>query len=168
MKVVNIKEKKMRRKDREITDLKEIEEIIDKAKVLKLGLTDGDYPYIVPLHFGYSYCDACNGFFFYMHSAKDGKKLDLIRKNPNCFVELDTDMKIIEGDIACEYGSEYASFMGRGKAEIVDDTIEKQIALSSLMLNQTGKAFDINEKMAESVDVIKVEVTDFSAKRCRG
>ena len=43
----------IKRKDREITDKKEIQEIIKKAKILHLGLIDDNYPYIVPLHYGF-------------------------------------------------------------------------------------------------------------------
>ena len=43
----------MRRKDREVTNISDILKIVDTAKVLRLGLFDGDYPYIVPLHCGY-------------------------------------------------------------------------------------------------------------------
>lgn len=47
----------MRRRDREVTDIDEILRIVDKAKILHLGLFDTDYPYIVPLHYGYEYRD---------------------------------------------------------------------------------------------------------------
>jgi len=42
----------MRRKDREITDFNEIVQLISSMKVLRLGLIDDDFPYIVPLNFG--------------------------------------------------------------------------------------------------------------------
>ena len=45
----------MRRKDREITDIQQILNIIDKCNILRLGLFDKDYPYVVPLHYGYEY-----------------------------------------------------------------------------------------------------------------
>ena len=71
----------MRRKDREVTNIIEILQIIEKAKVLHLALFDADYPYIVPLHYGYEYKEGI--LIFYMHCAKEGHKLDLIRSNPN-------------------------------------------------------------------------------------
>ena len=75
----------MRRKDREVTNIIEILQIIEKEKVLHLALFDADYPYIVPLHYGYEYTEGI--LIFYMHCAKEGHKLDLIRRNPNvCLV----------------------------------------------------------------------------------
>lgn len=57
----------MRRKDREVTDLREILRIINKAKILHLGLFDGDHPYVVPLHFGYEYATATLCFICTAH-----------------------------------------------------------------------------------------------------
>lgn len=154
----------MRRKDREITDLAEIEKIIRKARVLHLGLLDGDAPYVVPLHYGYIL--ETGKLTFYMHCAKEGHKLDLIRANPKAFVEIDTDETPISGgDDPCKYGASYASVMGGGRARIVEDTAEKMGALAILMRTQTGREFAINEQMAASVAVIRVDIDEFTAKR---
>ena len=42
----------MRRKDREITDIDKIETIIASTRYMHLGMFDGEFPYIVPLHYG--------------------------------------------------------------------------------------------------------------------
>ena len=63
----------MRRKDREVTNIIEILQIIEKAKVLHLALFDADYPYIVPLHYGYEYTEGI--LIFYMHCAKEGHEV---------------------------------------------------------------------------------------------
>ena len=153
----------MRRKDREITRIEDILSIVDRAKVLRLGLFDDNFPYIVPLHFGYEYAEG--KLIFYMHSAKEGHKLDLIRRNQNVCIELDCDTELISGgDIPCSYSSSFASLIGRGLAEIVDDEQEKVRGLYLLMKNQTGREFEITTQMASAVAVIKVMVCDFSAK----
>ncbi len=46
----------MRRKDKEIKDIGEIEFIINKSKVCRIALSDNDSPYIVPVCFGYNPC----------------------------------------------------------------------------------------------------------------
>ena len=153
----------MRRKDREITRIEDILSIVDRAKVLRLGLFDDNFPYIVPLHFGYEYAEG--KLIFYMHSAKEGHKLNLIRRNQNVCIELDCDTELISGgDIPCSYSSSFASLIGRGLAEIVDDEQDKVRGLYLLMKNQTGREFEITTQMASAVAVIKVVVCDFSAK----
>lgn len=153
----------MRRKDREITNINEIHNIIHKARILHLGMFDGEYPYIVPLHYGYSFNE--DKLIFYMHGAKSGKKYELININPSVFIEIETDIALVSrGDIACKYGSAYASIMARGKASIVEAVDEKIAGLNLLMQHQTGKTFNINNQMASSVNVIKVEAFDITAK----
>ena len=153
----------MRRKDREVTGTEEIRNIVDKAKILHLGLFDEGYPYIVPLHYGYEYADG--NLVFFMHCAGEGHKLDLIRANPNVCIELETDVELISGGEApCRYGSAFASVIGRGRAQIVADGQEKIKGLSLLMKNQTGREFEISAQMAAAVEIIKVAVSDFTAK----
>lgn len=153
----------MRRKDREITDLGEIEAILQKARYLHLGLVDGDAPYVVPMHYGYLLEDG--RLTFYMHCAKEGRKLDLIRANPKAFVQIDADEALISGgDDPCKYGATYRSFMGSGRARIIEDTAEKMGGLSLLMRTQTGREFAVNGQMAAKVAVIRVDIDAYSAK----
>lgn len=154
----------MRRADREVTDIGKIEEIIAKAKYMHLGMLDGDYPYIVPLHYGYQ---MDNGkLIFYAHCAKEGHKLDCLKENPNVFVQIDRGESLITADVPCAYGAAYECVMCRGKAVSIEDGTEKAQALSNLMRTQTGEEHPVNEKMAQAVAVIKIEVESYTAKAC--
>ena len=151
------------KREREVTDMGEILSILDKAKVLHLGLVDGDEPYVVPMNYGYI---MENGkMTVYLHGALQGRKLDIMRVNPKVFFEMDCDIVPFEGKTACNYGITYASVMGRGKAVIVEDTEEKIKGLKVLMKTQTGRDFDITDKMAGIVSVIRIDVSDFTAKK---
>lgn len=153
----------MRRKDRQITDREEILRIVDKAKVLHLGIAGSEYPYVVPLHFGYEYADG--SLVFYLHCAKEGRKLDLIRENPRVCVEMECSVELVSGgDLPCKYGSRFASVIGFGRAEIVSDEQEKRKGLALLMKNQTGRDFEFSGQMAATVEVIRIIVTEFTAK----
>ncbi len=43
----------MTMRERQVTDINEILEILDKSLYLHLGLVDGDEPYVVPMNYGY-------------------------------------------------------------------------------------------------------------------
>ncbi len=153
----------MLRKDREITDINDILKIIDEVKYLHLGLFGAEYPYIVPLNYGYEYVDG--KLIFYAHSARKGYKLDLIRENPKVCVELDSNFELISGgDVPCKYGGAFSSVIGFGTAELVTDVQEKVKGLSILMKHQTGRSFEILDKMAAAVEVIKIVVPEFTGK----
>ncbi|MDR0754350.1 MAG: pyridoxamine 5'-phosphate oxidase family protein, partial [Prevotellaceae bacterium] len=88
----------MRRKDKEITNIEDKINIIDQCKVCRLGLSENNKPYIIPLNYGYSFENNMLTLFF--HSAKEGKKIDIIIKNNSACFEIDCDNKLIEGEKA--------------------------------------------------------------------
>lgn len=156
----------MRRADREVKDIRDILKIVEKAKIVHLALFDGEFPYLVPLHYGYEFAE--DTLVFYMHGAGSGHKIDLIRENPNVCVELECDIELISGgENPCRYGAAYASVIGRGKAELLCDEQEKIHGLKLLMKNQTGREFAVDSKMASSVEVLRVTVSSYTAKARR-
>lgn len=152
----------MTRRERQVTDINEIIKILDNSKVLHLGLVDGDEPYVVPMNYGYTYEN--EKLTIWLHCARQGRKLDIIKVNPKVFFEMEYGITPFEGEVACKYGITYSSLMGRGVATIIEDVETKKFALSSLMKTQTGKDFEFDDRMAEVVGVVKIDVLEFTAK----
>ena len=152
----------MTKRERQITDPQQIRHILDTANVLHLGLCVNNEPYVVPMNYGYTMEDG--RLTLYLHSALQGKKLDMIRSNPNVFFEMDCDRIPFEGDKPCQYGLVYSSVMGRGTAHIVEDVEEKKGAMASLMKTQTRKDFEFNDRLVSIVAVIRIDVAEYTAK----
>ena len=152
----------MTKRELQIVDPEQIRGILDTAKVLRLGLALGDEPYIVPMNYGYIM--EGEKLTFYLHSARKGKKLDILRANPKVFVELDCDLKPFDGVKPCQYGLSYSSLMARGTARILEDPEEKMAAMTALMKTQTGKDFSFNEQLVSIVAVIRIDVAEYTAK----
>lgn len=152
----------MRRSDREVTDIQEIRALIDECKVIRLAMIDGDKPYVVPLNFGYTYENGA--FTFYCHSAKEGKKLDVIRKNASVAFEMDCQNALQHGETACTHSYYYASVLGEGKAEILEGD-EKCKGLSALMLHMAGRNDVFTAEMVDKVAVIAIRVDALTAKK---
>lgn len=153
----------MTRRERQVTDIKEICGILDRAKVVHIGLADGDEAYVVPMNYGYTM--EGETLTLYLHGANRGHKIDLMRKNPKVFFQMECDVQPFEGDVACRYGMAYSSLMGRGIAEIVENVSEKQEYMSQLMKTQTGRDFTFDEKLVSVVSVIRITATEYTAKR---
>ena len=152
----------MTRRERQITDETQIMDILDKGKVLHLGLAVDNEPYVVPMNYGYVKEDG--KLVIYLHSAVRGKKLDMIRTNPKVFFEIDCDLLPFESELPCQYGISYSSVMGKGTARIVEDVEEKMAAMTALMKTQTGKDFSFNERLVSIVAVIRIDVEEYTAK----
>ncbi len=156
--------KGMTRRELEVTDIKEIQSILDECKILHLGLADGDEPYVVPMNYGYTLED--RNLTIYLHAATKGYKLDVMEKNPKVFFQMNCDIIPFEGQKACQYGMAYKSIMGRGTAEFVEDVELKKEILSIFMKNQTGKDFVFDDRMVSIVSIVKINVSEYTAK-CR-
>ena len=102
----------------------------------------------------------------YFHSAKEGKKIDMIKNNSNACFGIDCDTKLVEGEKPCDYGYEFKSIIGFGKIVFLDTIDEKITGLNYLMKQQTGKdiKFDFEENKLRNVVVFKMLVDEFSGK----
>jgi len=149
----------MRRKEKEITDLKSIEEIITRSKVCCLGLSLNDIPYVVPLSFGYK------NKTIYFHSAKQGKKIEILKKNNIVCFEFDIDHELVEAEKGCNWGMKFRSVIGFGKAYFIENMEEKQKALDIIMQNYTDKAFEFPEKRLNNTLLGKIEIDQISGKK---
>jgi hypothetical protein len=164
----------MRRKDREILGDENIAKIIEQCTTCHVAMTDDanvGMPYVIPLSFGYSLAGGVLELYF--HCAHIGKKLDCIRKNPNVAFSMCIENRIeIHKDVYCKSGRFYASVVGQGKAEIVEDITEKCRGLSLLMERQaahspqsaTPHKFEFTPEQAATVTVFKITSTNFTGK----
>ena len=154
----------MRRSDREISDKTKIIKIIEKCDVCRLGLSDDNIPYVVPLNFGYQYSDG--KLTLYFHGASEGKKHEIIAKNPVACFEMDCSHRLVESENAWQYTMEYESVIGSGKISYCTEKPEKTEALRYLMKQYTcDKDFDFPGHVLDSVTVFKLEVSEFTGKR---
>ena len=149
----------MRRKDKKISDKSDIKAIIEKAKVCRLGMVNGNKPYIVPLCFGYR----DNAFYF--HGSLKGMKIDLIRENPNVCFEFDLLTETIESENACDWSMKYQSVIGFGKAGFIEGSDEKRKAISIIMGQYSELPFQFPENKLKATAVIKVEIESLTGKQ---
>ncbi|MFC1912391.1 pyridoxamine 5'-phosphate oxidase family protein [Chloroflexota bacterium] len=149
----------MRRKEREITSIDEIEKVIKSADVCRIGLTDGDEPYTVPVCFGYER----NAIYF--HGALEGRKVELIRKNNRVCFEVDADVEIVASEKPCKWTVKYRSVMGTGRAFILESDEAKVWALKLITGKYSGREYDFTKSQADSVSVVKVDIESITGKK---
>ena len=149
----------MRRREKEIIDKSEIESIIRKSMVCRLGLADNGTPYVVPLCFGYD-----NGALFF-HSAKEGRKIEILKQNNQVCLEFDIASEVQPGKAACAWGMKYRSVIGFGKASFIQEREERRKALDIIMGQYADGDFEYSEKSFEKALVIKVEISSMTGKK---
>lgn len=153
----------MRRKDREVTDFHEIIKIIDECEIVRLGLADGDYPYIVPVNFAYKVSG--EEVVLYIHGAMAGRKYEMLQKNPVCSFEMDVPM-----GMDCIYEKKdvtmrYKCVMGRARVDFLEGE-EKQAAIDDIIMarHEETKHFEYNKNVVPRTAVARLTVTELTAK----
>lgn len=157
----------MRRKDREVADIDKILEIVEGCPVVHLAMADGEKPYVVALNFGYE--RQGEDLVLYFHSACEGRKMDILKKNPEVYFQMECSGRLIEGtaDNPCAYGYSYDSVMGSGKVEFIEDEEGKTHGLNCLLhhAGKTDEDFCFPEAMLARTCVYRVRSVDFTGKR---
>ena len=149
----------MRRAEKEIKENQEIAEIMEKAIVCRISLVDGDCPYIVPVNF------AVHEHHLYFHSAMEGKKIAILRKNNKVCFEIDIDTEIIKSSEPCSWGMKYLSVIGFGQAFFIEEPNEKKKALDLLMEKYAGTgAFFITKKYLRRFLLLTSELKKYPAR----
>ncbi|MFA9379252.1 MAG: pyridoxamine 5'-phosphate oxidase family protein [Lachnotalea sp.] len=153
----------MRRKDRELLETKEIVDIINQCKTCHVAMVDEGEPYVIPLSFGYEVKDST--LILYLHSAKEGRKIDIWNKNSRVCFEMSCEGESVHAKTPCDSGYYFSSLIGYGNVEFIEDIGEKCKALSLLMKHQANQYVEFNEVQANSVCVFKIVSSELTGKK---
>ena len=152
----------MRRKDREITDLRRIAEILQAAQTASVAF-GGEGPYVIPMNYGFAFEDG--RFTLYMHGAQEGEKIDRIKADPRAAFTVYVNNRVYgEGDEGSNYTSSFDSVCGSGKICFLDDE-EKKHGLAAVMAHYApGRTFTFDQALLGATCVMALEVEMISGK----
>ncbi|PKP22964.1 MAG: hypothetical protein CVU05_01735 [Bacteroidetes bacterium HGW-Bacteroidetes-21] len=146
---------------KDITQESELLEILKKAKYCHMGMIDGDTPYVLGFNFGFK------DNTLYLHCAKQGHKLDVLRKNNRVCVSFDVDQEFFSRHetVACSWRMRYRSVLLWGQAEITDNYDEKLKALKIIMSQYSTQAFEFNAPSVNNVVIIKIKADKMTGRK---
>lgn len=149
--------------NKEITDITEIERILKEAKVCRLALMNGEYPYIIPMCFGYKLDGGQLELYF--HSAPTGQKIDLIKKNNLAGFEMDCLTGIVKDESRCSVTAIYECMTGTGFVEIING-IEKLTGLTSIIskYDDVKQEHKFSEQALNGMVLIKLTAENFCCR----
>jgi nitroimidazol reductase NimA-like FMN-containing flavoprotein (pyridoxamine 5'-phosphate oxidase superfamily) len=149
----------MRRSEREITDRGELRRILEEARVCRLAMADGGRPYLVPLSF------ALDGDDLVLHSARAGRKLEVLRRNPEVCFEVEEGVSFARGATACGSTMRYRSVVGFGAVEFVEDRAERARLLALFGPRYGAPASAIPDAELDRTIVLRLRVRELTGKR---
>lgn len=149
----------MRRREKQVTEKKQVEQILAKAQVCRLAMVDKGHPYVVPLNFGY------RDGTLYFHSAPEGRKIDVLKSDPRVCFEVDELVKMNKAALACDWGASFKSVIGTGTALFLETPAEKKAGLDIIMAHYSGRSFDYPEEKLAKTAVIQVTIHEMTCKQ---
>lgn len=150
----------MRREDKAITEKRDVSEIIRQCQVCRLGMSQDNMPYIVPVSFGY------HEHAIYFHSARSGKKIDMLSANNRVCFELESGVMLKQSETApCDWSFAYKSVIGFGYAEELSNDEDKGIGLSHIMAQYSDKKWDFATIPLNRLRVFKIIIESMTAKQ---
>ena len=155
----------LRRGDREVTGEANVEAVIRRCACCRLGLWDGERVYIVPLSFGYRRTGERHTFYF--HGARQGRKLELLRREPRVGFELDTGGTFLPGAAPCQASMAYESVVGTGVVRLLESPEEKRRGLEEILRRYGQAEAPLPEEALEKVSVFRLDVEELRCKARR-
>ena len=151
---------KVRRNDKVIRDPEGILGILEKGMVCHLALADEGRPYLVSMNYGYR--DGA----LYLHSALEGRKIDILRKNPEVCFQVITGTRLATGPDACgDWTMKYRSVTGFGSASFIENGPEKIRAMNILMDHYSTRGpFEFSPPRLDETLVIRIDIREMTGK----
>lgn len=138
----------------------EIEALLAKALVGRLGTCNRDEPYVVPI------CFLHVEDRIYFHSRIQGKKLENMKTNPRVCFQVD-DHSLVRSPRPCDFSMRYRSVIIFGRVRFLKDTKEKLRALKAMLekYDISDSAEAIDEAMVDRVAVGEITVEEITGKK---
>jgi len=144
-----------------LTERSEMEDIIRKCQVCHIAMADPDgQPYVLPFNFGYE-----DGII-YFHSARNGKKIEILSKNPKVCVEFSTDylLRYQNEKVGCSYTMKYRSVLAYGEVEFIEDPGQKVHIMNMVMKNYATGEFSYSPPSMNEVSCWIVRIGKLEGK----
>ncbi|MBI9101425.1 MAG: pyridoxamine 5'-phosphate oxidase family protein [Spirochaetales bacterium] len=154
----------MRRSEKEITEFKTIERILDLAPACRLGFSGAIEPYIVPMNFAWE--KKRDELFIYFHCAGLGRKMGLLEKGERICFQTDIDLQIKRAEKACDWGMGFESIIAWGHPFPVKESDEKKRTLNLLMRKHDGgDSHDFPAPVLDRTRVFGLKLEDLTCKK---
>lgn len=154
----------MRRAELAVLEPERIDDIIQNCDCVRIAFADGNKPYIVPVSFGYRRENGTPEF--YIHGAKEGKKVDLIKKLGYVAFELDTDRELKPSKEASGYSYKYRSVVEEGEIKELSERDEKEEGLQVIMKQYSGRDdWDITDRVIENTMICRLTVHKMTGRK---
>jgi len=146
----------------EMKDRSELDRILKEGKYAAIAISDGDGPYVITLSYGYDTERDC----LYFHTARKGRKLDTITKDPRACATVIEDLGYQPGK--CDH--HYRSVVIHGRVRQVEDPDEMLHALNVMIDHLEEDPGPVKERLLPRKDnfqraaILRLDIDSISGR----
>ena len=156
----------MRLAKREVTDEAQLRAVVERARVVHLGMADAEGVFVVPMNYGFDWPEGAPAPTLWLHSAPAGRKVEVWRANPQAAVEIEVESGLITGDFSCANSFAYESVMAQGRIAEALEEVDKLHGLERIMEHVApGAPARFAPEALARVAVWRVELAHLTGKR---
>lgn len=152
----------MLRHEKEILDPEAIRSILSSGRYASIALSGEDGPYVITLSYGYDKDRNC----LYFHTAKRGRKLEMIEEDPRACATIIEDLGYRQGQ--CDHA--YRSLVIHGRIILVEDPSEKMHALEVMIDHLEAGPDPVKERFLKREDsfdraeILRMDIEDMNGR----
>ncbi|PLX71356.1 MAG: pyridoxamine 5'-phosphate oxidase family protein [Denitrovibrio sp.] len=148
----------MRREEKLLGEIADINDILKKGEVIRIAMVDKGEPYLVPMSFG------VREGVIYLHCAKEGRKIDVLRAHSRVSFEVSCDTKLVKENQSCGWTYHFRSVIGTGDVVFVKDKAEKLEGLQAIMEKYGSDENVFPDKAVDATMVLRIDIDEMTGK----
>jgi nitroimidazol reductase NimA-like FMN-containing flavoprotein (pyridoxamine 5'-phosphate oxidase superfamily) len=156
---------RVRRRDKEVRDPAAVLDVLGRGEVARIAMVDADGgPYVVPVSYALLPPEPGEPLRLVVHGAREGRKVDALRRDPRVCVEVSVDVAVAPATRACDVSVRYRSVIAFGRAAFLEDGASRARALAAIAARYAPGAPPVDEAEARKIAILEIRIDAATCK----
>ncbi len=154
----------IRRRDKDVTDPAAVKDVLLRGEVARIGMVTPEGPYVVPVSYAVLPEGDGEPLRLVVHGAREGRKVEALRKDPRVCVEVTVDVATVPAVRACDVSVRFRSVIAFGRAVFLEDPAARARALAAIAERYAPGLPPIDEAEARRIAILEIRIESATCK----
>jgi nitroimidazol reductase NimA-like FMN-containing flavoprotein (pyridoxamine 5'-phosphate oxidase superfamily) len=156
---------RVRRRDKEVQDPAAVLDVLRRGEVARIAMVDADGgPYVVPVSYAVLPPEPGEPLRIVVHGAREGRKVDALRRDPRVCVEVTVDVAVVPAVRACDVSTRFRSVIAFGRVAFLEERAARARALAAIAERYNPGSPPIDEGEARKVAILEIRIDAATCK----
>jgi len=153
-----------RRRDKEVQDLAAVQDVLARGEVARIAMVTPEGPYVVPVSYAVLPAEGGEPLRLVVHGAREGRKVEALRKDPRVCVEVSVDVATVQAVRACDVTVRYRSVIAFGRAAFLEDRVARARAIAAIADRYAPGLPPIDDAEARKIAILEIRIESATCK----